>query len=108
MNHVERSLQTFKNPHTCAQAVYAAFKDASPASLEGLKAKSGGRAEGGICGALYAAKLVVPQQYHSAMEEEFIAQTGDLECKRIKSGAKTPCVKCVEVASKLACKYGKF
>ncbi len=108
MDHTQRALETFRNPLTCSQAVYAAFKEANADSLARLKAMSGGRAPEGMCGALYAAKLIVPPQHHAAMDAEFSAATGDLACKRIKGDHKTPCEKCVEVAAKLTCKYGKF
>ncbi len=108
MDHVERALSTFRKPYSCAQTVYAAFKEASDASLEALKAKSGGRAEGGECGAFYAAKLLVDPQFHADMERDFAAVAGDTRCKIIKGEHKTPCEVCVKTAASLVKKYASF
>ncbi len=108
MDHIERAISTFRKPYSCAQTVYAAFKDASDASLETLKTKSGGRADGGECGALFAAKLLVDPQFHADMEKDFAAVAGDTRCKIIKGEHKTPCEVCVRTAAELVRKYASF
>ena len=105
MDHTQRALETFRKPYTCAQTVYAAFKEASETSMADMKSNSGGRAPSGECGSLYAAKRLIHQRFHPAMEKEFSAATGDLACKKIKGEHKTSCETCVREATKLVLKY---
>lgn len=105
MDRVQRAVETFHKPYSCAQAVYAAFKDAGQEKLEHLKANSGGRAEGGICGALFAARLIVKESDRSRLEADFAETAGDTRCKELKTVCKTPCPLCVKIAAELAEKY---
>lgn len=86
----------------CAQAVLKAFQekyDIEEERIQGFKLYGGGRAEGGLCGAYYAAKVLLeehaPDQI-ADLEESFHQQAGALRCKEIKSGTKFPCVDCVK------------
>lgn len=95
---VEKGVSSFHNPHSCAQAVYAACADADAAKMDYLKANSGGRAPDGICGALFAAKeLSVPSE-HARIESEFKTKVGALRCREIKGVNHTPCAQCVRSA----------
>ena len=96
---LERALQTFHNPHSCAQAVYAAYaENPSQEAIESLKAKSGGRAEGGMCGALYAAAQFPDESRREKLFENFEKDAGSVVCKEIKRGVKTSCKDCVAIA----------
>lgn len=89
--------------HNCAQAVAAgAGRDDLTAPLA---ACGGGRAPGGLCGALHAALLLVEAENQQALKDEFAATAGALTCKDIKGLTKYPCVECVRLAADLAEKY---
>lgn len=95
----KKALKTFRNPYTCAQAVYAAYADTpSEQEMMDMKHMSGGRAEGGECGALYAAKKILGKNKYKELEESFKKEAGSISCKEIKSIHKTPCEKCVSIA----------
>lgn len=83
----------------CAQAVAEGLgvEALSPA----LSACGGGRAEGGRCGALHAALLLVPEEKREELAEKFRSEAGSGLCREIKA-AQFPCVKCVEIAARLA------
>lgn len=101
-NKVQKALKTFRNPHTCAQAVYAACAPkADEETMAVLKNSGGGRAPGGICGALYAAKLISKKD-EKLLFEEFEKRIGSTLCREIKSAHMTPCEECVKVAAGLA------
>ena len=91
-------------PHSwnCAQSVAAI--SGRPEVIEQLRACGGGRAEGGLCGALYAALLLTPESKHDAIRAEFAQRAGALTCKEIKSGNKTPCDECVALGAWLVAK----
>lgn len=65
---------------------------------EAARSFSGGRAPEGTCGALYAAKLLVPNQA-DAVEEFFKnGAKGCTKCKEIRPNGVIPCNRCVELA----------
>jgi len=101
MNQVQKAIEKFHNPYSCAQAVYAAFEDADDKTLEMLKANSGGRSPDGTCGALFAALLLAPQESRAELVKKFAQEVGDTKCRTIKTVAKTPCVDCVKAAAQL-------
>ncbi|MBR4596977.1 MAG: hypothetical protein IKO42_01095 [Opitutales bacterium] len=97
---VEAAVKYFRNPYSCAQAVYAAFaKNPSDEKLAYYKANSGGRCEGGFCGALFAARDFVPEKNRALLDEYFAKNAGALKCREIKTVAKTPCADCVKFAA---------
>ncbi len=91
--------ESFHKPYSCAQAVYIAFAE-SPTQemLDFFKQNSGGRTEGNICGALFAARFLADKSKHAQIDAYFKEHAGALECKQIKTQAKTPCVNCVAYA----------
>lgn len=96
---------TFHNPkfnHNCAQAVAYEWREqiADPQVVEKMAQCGGGRAPEGICGALYAAQLVVPDKAE-AIAEAFRKEVGALTCREIKGVCKTPCPVCVAAADAL-------
>ena len=87
----------------CAQALLKGFQkefNISEAEIEEYRAWGGGRAEGGICGALFAAERLLRQVGKPSIEDEFIVITGHRNCIDIKKG-KFPCLDCVRVADEL-------
>ena len=85
--------------YNCAQSV------AAGAGREDLTsdfaAMGGGRAPDGLCGALYAALQLLPEEKQEAAREAFQAKAGSLYCREIKSGTGFSCAECVELAEKL-------
>ena len=105
---VEIALETFRNPYLCSETVYRAFKpDVNDAELADLKAASGGRAEGNVCGALYAARKLVAAERRAELDAFFQEHVGDLRCREIKSKFRTPCQDCVLIAAKAVEKFSK-
>jgi len=87
----------------CAQAILKGFQKEftiSDTEIEEYRTWGGGRAEGGICGALFAAELLLRQAGKPSIENEFIAITGHRNCLDIKKG-KFPCLDCVRIADEL-------
>jgi len=89
--------------HNCAQAVANKWSSLYPnpdGILSELALSGSGRAEGGLCGALYAAQKALPQ-HRDELTAEFEKRVGGLVCREIKSKAKTPCPMCVDIADGL-------
>ncbi|MEG1479814.1 MAG: hypothetical protein RSD41_02285 [Kiritimatiellia bacterium] len=85
--------------HNCAQAVTAGCGGDTDTIAE-MASCGGGRAPGGLCGALHAAINICPD-HAEAIKAEFIKTAGALTCREIKSGKQTPCPSCVEIAASL-------
>lgn len=97
--------KTFHNPeygHNCAQAV--AYKNIKLYDNENVvaeyKAYGGGRAEGGVCGALFAAMQAMPEKADE-IKARFAERVGDWRCKEIKQTTKTPCTDCCDIADEV-------
>lgn len=89
--------------HNCAQAV-AAGSGREDLVTE-LSVCGGGRAPGGLCGALHAALLLVKPENKEILKEAFSAAAGALTCQEIKGTTKYPCAECVRTAAELVEKY---
>jgi hypothetical protein len=100
MNKATEIFSEVPRTHNCAQAV-AAGTGHEELSAE-LAACGGGRAPGGMCGALYAALRVTPESAHEGIKKAFEAAVGSTLCRQIKGVCHTPCEKCVETAADLA------
>lgn len=98
---------TFHHPdykHNCAQAIAYKWRRlyADPDTVVArMQACGGGRAEGGLCGALHAALQIVPAERRDKFMADFAARAGSLTCAEIKRAAKTPCPRCVAIADEL-------
>ena len=89
--------------HNCAQAVMEGG-GGSPEQVAAMAACGGGRAPGGLCGALHAALLLCPGRAEE-IKAAFAQKAGALTCRDIKGRAGTPCAVCVETA---ACLVERF
>lgn len=91
--------------YNCAQSVIRAFYDVVDTNLlavEGFKKYGGGRAEGGLCGALYAAKRIMGDDERAQkVESLFAEEVGDVVCYSIRQTKHVSCVACVEIAAKI-------
>jgi len=87
----------------CAQAVLKGFQNEfqiSETEIEEYRAWGGGRAEGGVCGALFAAERLLRQVNKPSIHDEFLTVTKDIHCMEIKE-SKFPCLDCVRLADEL-------
>ena len=88
--------------HNCAQAVVCG------AGREDLKAAmascGGGRAPDGICGAVWGAAQLLPEEKRDALIQEFKQTYGSILCADLKQKGMT-CVDCVKNAAALSEKY---
>ena len=91
--------------YNCAQAVAKAFERDDLVAR--LKSCGGGRAEGGLCGALHATLLMFPENRREEVEKQFRDRAGDILCKTIRQEGKTPCAECVRIAADIVCKDEK-
>jgi hypothetical protein len=89
----------------CAQAVMKTFQTEtllSEADLGAASSAGGGRAEGGLCGALHAARfLLVDSEALPALENEFETQAGARHCREIRQLGRLSCRECVGLSAKL-------
>ena len=87
----------------CAQAIAAAFCDrceADPGLIRECSSFGGGKAEGGLCGALYAAKRLAGG---AALEVErrFAERCGETRCRALRKKTTTSCRDCVRIAAEI-------
>lgn len=72
-----------------------------------LAACGGGRAPGGLCGALHTALLLSPAEKRDEIIAEFRDGAGATTCREIKGTAKTPCEVCVALGDLLRAKFSQ-
>ncbi len=100
------ALSLFPRPYNCAQAVYKSMEKhhaISHAAVKELSAKGGGRAEGGICGALYATLQIIDDPAaQTEMKEYFEEHGGSIKCRELRNAKKMSCRDCVATAAELA------
>ena len=105
MNQATEIFNKVPRTRNCAQSV--AEGCGHPELSDELAACGGGRAPGGMCGALHAALLITPASAHEEIKKSFEAAIGALLCREIKSIRHVPCEKCVETAAGLAEKFSR-
>lgn len=87
----------------CAQAILKGFQkefSITDQEIEEYRAWGGGRAQGGVCGALFSAERLLKQAGKPGITEEFNSTVGETHCLPIKA-LKYSCVDCVRLADKL-------
>lgn len=89
----------------CAQSVLKAFshrKDITGSDIDAARALGGGRAAGGVCGALHVALLLLDsEEKKRSMRENFAARAGSVQCREIRAKKMLTCAQCVELAAEL-------
>ena len=85
--------------HNCAQSIAAGC--GREELVDELADCGGGRAPGGLCGALYAALRMLPEEKRAEAKAEFIRRIGSSDCRTIKTQCRIPCAHCVAVAAEL-------
>lgn len=86
--------------HNCAQAVAAGCGREDLYEL--FRTMGGGKAPGGMCGALFAALEIVPESKKDIVRDKFIDFAGSDSCVTLKTCCCTSCVDCVSKAAELA------
>jgi len=92
---------------SCALAIAEAFHEKHPLDpkhKELLKNCGGGKAPDGICGGIYAAKIIMDQYTPNKSDEalsKFASQTGSIKCSEIRSLKKLSCLNCVELSAEI-------
>ncbi|MBP5247670.1 MAG: hypothetical protein J6Z31_07410 [Fibrobacter sp.] len=92
-----------KHLGNCAMAVAAAWLEAhhkDPSEVETFRTCGGGRAEGGLCGALYAAIHYRPDRKEE-LREEFRKRCNGTLCSEIRPIQSMTCSDRVAVAAEL-------
>lgn len=91
-----------KEHYNCVQAVLGAFSDVfdiDTARIDDFAHKGGGRAEKGMCGALYGAHLLLKEKNKTdIVDNAFKKEAGSLYCKEIRKINKLKCKDCVSLA----------
>lgn len=94
-----------KEGYNCAQAVLKAFEEEhniSSEMIEEYRANGGGRAENGLCGALYAALNILNNPEKTALlKQAFLEKAGAIHCSEILALENLPCPGCVDLAAKI-------
>ena len=94
-----------KEGYNCAQAILKAFQDrynVSNEMIEQYKQYGGGRAEGGTCGALYAALALASDDQKQMIKTIFEQAANNTLCEEIKDKTLS-CQDCVAVAAEALC-----
>ena len=102
---IKSDLYFHKQPENlnCAQAILKGFQqefNISDLEIEESRALGGGRAQEGICGALFSAERLLNQAGKKGITEEFNRIVGKTKCLDIKD-LKFPCIDCVRIADDL-------
>jgi hypothetical protein len=91
--------------YNCSQAVLKACQqehDVSQEMIDTYSAYGGGRAEEGLCGALYAAKsLLNDPEKTELLKNIFLKKAGGITCEKILELKKLPCPDCVDLAAQI-------
>ncbi|MDP4237923.1 MAG: redox-active protein [Bacteroidota bacterium] len=99
----ELYFHTLPEKLNCAQAILKGFQkefDITDQEIEEYRAWGGGRAQGGICGALFSSERLLRQAGKPGITEEFNERVGETRCLPIKS-TNFPCIDCVRLADEL-------
>lgn len=89
----------------CAQSILKAFRERKEVSTEEIneaRKLGGGKADDGICGALYAAlRLTDDPDSRESLRGSFADVAGSDKCREIRAKELISCQQCVEVAARL-------
>lgn len=100
-----------KENFNCAQAILKAYQkdfDITDQQIIEYKKFGGGKAEGGLCGALFAAKkLIRNEDISNHTEQHFLKTAGATTCREILSLKQLSCHKCVETIAQSLDEYLK-
>lgn len=90
--------------YNCAQAVlkaYQANSGMSELTIRSATVAGGGRAKNGICGALYAAQIILGEGTETdSVSKEFLKRNGSIKCSALKK-SECGCRKLVSLSAQL-------
>jgi len=91
--------------YNCTQAVLAAFQvetGMTDADIASYSNTGGGKAEGGVCGGLFAARVILKDSPAlPAIESTFTTAGGSPGCLEIRKLGQLPCKDCVGLGARL-------
>ncbi len=97
--------------YNCAQAILLAFQadyHLGQEQIKEYKSFGHGRVEGGMCGALFAAKVLLGNSDRAdELEQRFCEAAGSIKCREILKLKRISCDDCVDVAEALLQDFGK-
>jgi hypothetical protein len=93
----------------CAQSVLRAYQHhckIDEQEISNAARSGGGRAEGGLCGALHAGlKLIEDETAKKLLRSAFSEKAGSEKCREIRQARRIPCVECVRLAAGLVAEH---
>lgn len=101
---VEKTIKAYKEERlNCAQSILRGFQESCQISEDTIieaRKLGGGRAEEGLCGALYSANLLAENETVKLhLHERFIGLAGSEKCREIRKLGRLACSGCVELAA---------
>lgn len=101
---VQKALKAYKEEKlNCAQSVLRAFQESCKITEEQIleaKKLGGGKAEGGLCGALYSACLLAADDHvKQELHERFTVLAGSVHCREIRKLGQLSCGECIVLAA---------
>jgi len=111
MMPVDRAVTAYQLERlNCAQSILRAFQQhrlIREDEIDEARRYGGGRAENGMCGALYAALSLTDDPFvRDRVRSAFMETAGAETCRDIRRAARTPCVECVRLAASLLVEHG--
>ncbi len=95
----EQAVALHKSGCSCAQSIAKAF-NASDELISKTASCGGGRAEGGLCGALYAGiEMAETMEAKQALKEYFLNKAKFETCRDIRKNKVIPCSECVKTVA---------
>lgn len=98
-----------KEKYNCAQAILKAYQDdlnIKDEQINEYKQFGGGKAEGGLCGAIFVIKNLIDDKDKSDhIEQSFNLAAGATTCREILKLKILSCAGCVKTASQLLSKH---
>jgi hypothetical protein len=103
---LEKTLVAYrKQGKNCSQSIYCGFQETlqlSDTDVETAKKYGGGRAEDGLCGAVYAVmQLSRDQKTVESVKGVFERVAGSVYCRDIRKNKKLGCDGCVHLAASM-------
>lgn len=108
---VEKTLEAYRIKRlNCAQSILKGFQEhhrVSDQHVEDFRHFGGGKAENGMCGALFAARQLAGDDHvKAALDKAFLDSAGSLSCREIRKLGRFSCLQCVELAAKTLANAG--
>jgi hypothetical protein len=90
--------------YNCAQSILKGFQEEfriPDEVINDFRAYGGGRAENGLCGALYAANYLIRKKGGELLDTSFSNKVSFIKCKDIRQNKCCSCADCVKIADGL-------